>query len=67
MLSSSTTPSGIPPLRNMIVPVGTPVPSATAAASVTGWPTTDGFGDVVTVVVDAWTRLTVTAADVLPL
>ncbi|MDT0459518.1 hypothetical protein RM550_28025, partial [Streptomyces sp. DSM 41527] len=42
----------------MTVPVGVPAPGATAATvavKVTDWPTTDGSGaDVTVVVVDAW-------------
>ena len=46
-------PIGVPPSRNVTNPVGVPVAGATAvtvAVNVTGWPTTEGFTDDVTVV-----------------
>ena len=47
-------PTGLPPSRNVTVPVGVPDPGATAeavAVKVTDWPNTDGFAEDVTVVV----------------
>ena len=47
-------PIGLPPSRNVTVPVGVPEPGATGetvAVKVTDWPNTDGFADEVTVVV----------------
>ena len=47
-------PIGLPPSRNVTVPVGVPAPGATGetvAVNVTDWPKTDGFTDEVTVVV----------------
>src|SRR5579863_3608931 len=46
-------PMELPPSRNVTVPVGVPVPGATAetvAVKVTDWPKTEGFTDDVTVV-----------------
>ena len=46
-------PIGLPPSRKVTNPVGVPVPGGTAvtvAVNVTGWPTTEGFTDDVTVV-----------------
>ncbi len=46
-------PMGLPPSRNVTVPVGVPAPGATAetvAVKVTDWPKTDGWTDEVTVV-----------------
>ena len=47
-------PIGLPPSRNVTVPVGVPVPGATGetvAVKVTDWPKTEGFADEVTAVV----------------
>ena len=46
-------PIALPPSRKVTDPVGVPVPGGTAvtvAVNVTGWPTTEGFTDAVTVV-----------------
>ena len=54
-------PMGLPPSRNVTVPVGVPAPGATAetvAVNVTDWPNTDGFTDEITaVVVSAFTTV----------
>jgi hypothetical protein len=59
------------PSRKVTVPVGTPVPEATAltvAVNVTAWPDADGFTELVIVVVlFALFTVCVMAADVLPL
>jgi len=47
-------PMGLPPSKNVTVPVGVPDPGATGetvAVNVTGCPAVDGFSDEVTVVV----------------
>src|SRR5690349_23599285 len=44
---------GLPPSANVTVPVGVPLPGATAdtvAVNVTGWPKTEGLAEDVTVV-----------------
>ena len=46
-------PIGLPPSRNVTVPVEVPAPGVTGetvAVNVTDWPNTDGFTDEVTVV-----------------
>src|ERR1700752_419363 len=62
-------PMGLPPSRNVTVPVGVPLPGATGetvAVKVTDWPNTDGFVDEVTVVlVSAFTTVR-GAVEVLP-
>ena len=47
-------PTGLPPSRNVTVPVGVPAPGATGetvAVKVTDWPKTDGLADEVMPVV----------------
>ena len=59
-------PSDVAPSKNWTVPVA--VAGVTVAVTVTLWPTTDGFGDVVTAVVElAVFTVWVCAPDVLPL
>jgi hypothetical protein len=57
------------PSRKVTVPVGVPVPGATAvtvAVNVTDWPNTDGFTDELTLVeLDDGLTVWVIAADVL--
>ena len=46
---------GLPPSRNVTVPVGVPAPGAirvSVAVKVTDWPETEGFADEVTVVAE---------------
>ncbi len=65
-LESDELPSDVAPSKNSTVPVA--VDGVTVAVIVTPWPTTDGFGDVVTaVVVFAEFTVCVCAGDVLPL
>ena len=50
---SAPVPIGLPPSRNVTVPVGVPAPGATGetvAVNVTDWPNTDGLTEEVTVV-----------------
>ena len=59
-------PSDVAPSKNWTVPVA--VAGVTVAVTVTLWPTTDGFGDVVTAVAElAVFTVWVCAPDVLPL
>ena len=63
---SGELPSDEAPSKNSTLPVA--AAGVTVAVSVTPWPTTDGFGDVVTaVVVLAVLTVWMCAADVLPL
>src|SRR5207245_2016749 len=68
-LTSVTTPSEVAPSLNVTVPVGTPVAGATALTvelRVTVWPTVEGFGEEVRLVLEfpAFT-VCVRTADVL--
>ena len=62
-------PMGLPPSRNVTVPVGVPAPGATGetvAVKVTDWPKTDGFADEVTAVVVSALVIVTSAIEVLP-
>ena len=66
---SVAVPRAFEPSRNVIEPVGVPLPGAmavTVAVKVTDWPKTEGFvAEVTTLVVPAWLTDWVSAAEVL--
>jgi hypothetical protein len=68
-LASAAVPSVVVPSLKVIVPVGVPVPGATAltvAVSVTGWLSVDGLGDALSkVVVEIWLTVSATVAEAL--
>src|SRR5205809_738285 len=65
-LTSVTVPSVAAPSLNVTVPVGTPAPELTVELKVTVWPTVEGFGEEVRLVLEfpAFT-VCVRTADVL--
>src|SRR6266571_516926 len=65
-LTSVTVPSVAAPSLNVTVPVGTPAPDLTVELNVTVWPTVEGFGEEVRLVLEfpAFT-VCVRTADVL--
>jgi hypothetical protein len=68
-LVSATVPRVVVPSLNVTLPAAVPVPglvTATVAVKLTGWPTTEGLGDgVKVVVVDAGLTTTVNGDEVL--
>ena len=68
--SNATVASVVAPSLNTTLPVGVPVPGATAdtdAVKVTGWPNTDGDpDDEMTLAVPIWLATSEMVFDVLP-
>src|SRR6266567_3955376 len=52
-VTSVTVPSVAAPSLNVTVPVGTPAPDVTVELSVTVWPTVEGFGEEVRLVLES--------------
>ncbi len=70
-LLRTAVPNAVAPLLNVTVPVGVPLPGATAATvavNVTDWPNTDGLCEEIMVVeLDALFSVSVRTAEVLVL
>src|SRR5260370_1296918 len=68
-LLSVPVPIGLPPSRNVTVPVAVPDPGATGdtvAVNVTDWPKTEGFAEEATAVVESDLTTVTEATEVLP-